>query len=121
MAKIEKQLSCISEILLRNRRDDKDPREKDDLESCAQVIESQSKRRFGRQQRDLKCAHDDRKRLKERLKEAMETEKMQLNKTTVSAKMNWIEYLFGICEPDGRIGKEGSRCPSFTYSDRSFC
>ncbi len=51
----------------------------------------------------------DRKRLKERLKEAMEVEqkKRPLNH---GEKESWMEYIFGICKPDGRVGKRGSRC-----------
>ena len=50
----------------------------------------------------------DRKRLKERLKEALEVEenKRSLN---FNEKESWMEYIFGICKPDGRIGKRGSR------------
>jgi hypothetical protein len=26
------------------------------------------------------------------------------------AREEWLEYLFGICKPDRRNGKQGSRC-----------
>ncbi len=50
----------------------------------------------------------DRKRLKEKLKEALEAEG---NEGTArrDAKEPWLEYIFGICKPDGRMGKRGSR------------
>jgi hypothetical protein len=62
---------------------------------------------------DLSIQHLDRKRLKEKLKEAME----QKNETSVSKlvqkSIGWAEYIFGICKPNGRLGKEGSRFLSF--------
>ncbi len=50
----------------------------------------------------------DRKRLKERLKEALKFENSDrsLHKTE---KESWMEYIFGICRHDGRAGKVGSR------------
>jgi hypothetical protein len=51
---------------------------------------------------------EDRKRLKERLKEALDLNKNALpNRECL--KEDWMEYIFGICHPDGRVGKEGSR------------
>jgi hypothetical protein len=51
----------------------------------------------------------DRKRLKEKLKEALEEEqKERLLKQNEGE--SWMEYIFGICKPDGRMGKTGSRC-----------
>ena len=52
---------------------------------------------------------EDRKRLKEKLKEAMRTENMK-SSGIVPEREEWMEYLFGICKPDGRVGKPGSRC-----------
>ena len=57
---------------------------------------------------------EDRKRLKERLKEVLETaQRNRIHKIT-SEKEKWLEYIFGICRADGRIGKRGSRC-SFSF------
>jgi hypothetical protein len=49
----------------------------------------------------------DRKRLKERLKEALEGD--QTSQSNHNEKETWMEYIFGICKPDGRVGKRGSR------------
>jgi hypothetical protein len=49
----------------------------------------------------------DRKRLKEKLKEAMRAD--HTKSVVVCEREAWMEYLFGICKPDGRIGKPGSR------------
>ncbi len=60
---------------------------------------------------------EDRKRLKERLKEALENSTQSRDKDPEDEKDSWMEYLFGICKPDGRVGKEGSRyCSSFVRS-----
>jgi hypothetical protein len=53
---------------------------------------------------------EDRKRLKEKLKAAIETERRRRIHTIVSSSDAWLEYLFGICKPDQRTGKRGSRC-----------
>ncbi len=50
----------------------------------------------------------DRKRLKERLKEALEVEQKKRPSNHIE-KEPWMEYIFGICKPDGRVGKRGSR------------
>jgi hypothetical protein len=52
----------------------------------------------------------DRKRLKEKLKAAIETDRRSKTHTVVSSGDAWLEYLFGICKPDQRNGKRGSRC-----------
>jgi hypothetical protein len=53
---------------------------------------------------------DDRKRLKERLKSALEQDQAAMAGGAGGAEtMGWAEYLFGICKPDGRTGKIGSR------------
>ena len=51
---------------------------------------------------------EDRKRLKERLNEALGDHR----RTTLRNKgetEGWLEYFFGICKPNGRLGKHGSR------------
>ena len=49
---------------------------------------------------------EDRKRLKERLKAAVELK----DPTSVADRSeSWMEYIFGIRQADGRIGKERSR------------
>ena len=53
-----------------------------------------------------RIAQDDRKRLKERLKEAVETK----DSTEMTEKnITWMEYMFGIRKADGRLGKERIR------------
>jgi septal ring factor EnvC (AmiA/AmiB activator) len=49
----------------------------------------------------------DRKRIKERLKEALETNYERAKK--YDRKQNFMEYFFGICQSNGRVGKNGSR------------
>jgi hypothetical protein len=51
---------------------------------------------------------EDRKRLKERLNEALKTHKKKVLKKEIHDD-GWAEYLFGICKPNGRLGKHGSR------------
>ena len=68
----------------------------------------------------VKGKGEDRKRLKERLKEAIKTEKLK-SSGLVHDREEWMEYLFGICEPDGRVGKPGSRfvpCVHCNYRSR---
>ena len=50
----------------------------------------------------------DRKRLKEKLKEALEEEQKERLLARKETEP-WMEYIFGVCKPDGRIGKRGSR------------
>jgi DNA helicase IV len=52
---------------------------------------------------------EDRKRLKERLNEALEVHKHGLLMSEIDVE-GWLEYFFGICKPNGRFGKHGSRC-----------
>ena len=52
---------------------------------------------------------EDRKRLKERLKEALATQRRPSRTGAAAEGEPWMEYLFGICRPDGRVGKKGSR------------
>jgi hypothetical protein len=90
----------------------------------AQESRASNKERFDRIERKLDlivaavCVSDtdrsqeeaeDRKRLKERLKEALEQSTNSRKLHLDTEKENWVEYLFGICKPDGRVGKEGSR------------
>ncbi len=53
---------------------------------------------------------EDRKRLKEKLREALDLDKRSRIRTIMSERELWLEYVFGICQPDGRLGKRGSRC-----------
>ena len=54
---------------------------------------------------------EDRKRLKERLKEAIAMEKTErLRGVDQEEKEGWAEYVFGITQANGRVGKMGSRC-----------
>ena len=52
---------------------------------------------------------EDRKRLKERLSEALEIRKHRSLVSEINVE-GWMEYFFGICKPNGRFGKQGSRC-----------
>ncbi len=52
---------------------------------------------------------EDRKRLKEKLKQAIEADRRSRVRTIVSRAEVWLEYIFGICRPDQRLGKRGSR------------
>ena len=66
---------------------------------------------------------EDRKRLKERLNEALEVHKHGLLMSEIDVE-GWLEYFFGICKPNGRFGKHGSRsdlCPdSRKYLDKVY-
>ncbi len=53
---------------------------------------------------------EDRKRLKEKLKLALASENSANTAKVVRAREEWLDYIFGICKPDRRIGKQGSRC-----------
>jgi hypothetical protein len=65
---------------------------------------------FDRVENDMaKEEAEDRKRLKERLKEALDEGKRILRTSTDLKSDGWLEFIFGICKPDGRIGKAGSR------------
>jgi hypothetical protein len=52
---------------------------------------------------------EDRRRLKEKLKLAIEADRRSRIRPIVSRAEVWLEYIFGICQPDQRIGKRGSR------------
>ncbi len=56
----------------------------------------------------------DRKRLKERLKRSMSKQVNKLSARTLTP-MGWMEYIFGICSADQRVGKEGSRCLLYPF------
>ncbi len=58
---------------------------------------------------------EDRKRLKVRLKEAIESKRTVTDSSVLEAK-GFLERYFGICRPNGRTGKHGSR--SVRSSDR---
>ena len=53
--------------------------------------------------------NEDRKRLKEKLKEALEIDRRGRLRLILSEREQWAEYLFGICQPDRRNGKRGNR------------
>jgi len=53
---------------------------------------------------------DDRKRLKERLKGAVNSDRRRHKAKAWRAAEDWLEYVFGICRADHRLGKLGSRC-----------
>ncbi len=76
------------------------------LENIQRTIKSISERVGGESRK--KNDGEDRKRLKEKLKEAMRAENSK-SSGIVPELETWMEYLFGICKPDGRAGKPGSR------------
>ena len=47
--------------------------------------------------------------VQERLKEAMEHDRTGGRPKLEAERQGWAEYIFGICRPDGRMGKHGSR------------
>jgi len=53
--------------------------------------------------------NEDRKRLKEKLKAALESYRRRRLRPIVSEQEVWVEYIFGICKPDHRNGKQGNR------------
>jgi hypothetical protein len=55
---------------------------------------------------------EDRKRLMEKLKSAFDGDRRMRFGKAGTERERWLEYVFGICKPDQRIGKRGSRCPS---------
>jgi hypothetical protein len=63
----------------------------------------------GIEKHDVKAGDDeeDRKRIKEKLKEALESNH-ENSKRNVK-KTSFMEYFFGICKKNGRVGKIGSR------------
>jgi hypothetical protein len=52
---------------------------------------------------------EDHRRLKEKLKEALERDRRDRIREVVSEREVWLEYVFGICKPDRRTGRRGSR------------
>ncbi len=52
---------------------------------------------------------EDQKRLKEKLKVAIEVDRRTSVRAIVSRGEVWMEYIFGICLPDQRMGRRGSR------------
>jgi hypothetical protein len=52
---------------------------------------------------------ENRRRLKEKLKEALDIAQKHRHRLIESPAEKWLEYIFGICKPDGRMGKSGSR------------
>jgi hypothetical protein len=58
---------------------------------------------------DQDLEREDRKRLKQRLKDAIEYKHEISTDHSTANKTGWTEHIFGICSPDGRVGKEGSR------------
>ena len=52
---------------------------------------------------------EDRRRLKEKLKSALDKDRLVKTQKNLSGQEKWLESVFGICEPDARFGKRGSR------------
>jgi hypothetical protein len=52
---------------------------------------------------------EERRRLKVKLKTAMESGTRHSLRHIETERETWTEYIFGICKPDGRVGKAGSR------------
>lgn len=60
--------------------------------------------------------NEDRRRLKEKLNQALENDRRNRLREIVSEREVWLEYLFGICKPDRRNGKRGNRCDCYQFS-----
>jgi hypothetical protein len=58
---------------------------------------------------DENSSAEERRRLKEKLKTAIESGTRHSVRHIESERESWTEYIFGICKPDGRVGKAGSR------------
>ncbi len=52
---------------------------------------------------------EERRRLKQKLKDAIEYTHDISTEHSPQDNAGWTEHVFGICRPDGRVGKEGSR------------
>ncbi len=64
---------------------------------------------------------EDKKRLKEKLKDAVEKDRRDRFRKVESEQEVWMEYIFGICKADMRTGKRGSRCyASIIVAPRSY-
>ena len=75
------------------------------LGAIAHAVGASSRADGGDEDEDENC-----KRLKERLKGAMELEgNLHALSPGHQERATWMEYIFGICKPDGRIGEMGSR------------
>jgi hypothetical protein len=48
---------------------------------------------------------EDRKRLMEKLKSAFDNDRLRRFREAGSEREQWLEYVFGICKPDQRVGK----------------
>ncbi len=59
---------------------------------------------------------EDRKRLKVRLKEALDCKRPK-DRRSLTHTDGILEYCFGICEPDGTTGKQGSRSALYPDSE----
>jgi hypothetical protein len=62
---------------------------------------------------------EDRKRLKERLMQAIDHHHDRFPESEVE-KESWISYIFGICESNGRTGKQGSKYGFFIFEECSY-
>ncbi len=104
------------------------------LRAIAEVVCSQ--RDKGDSPAEYSIHTDGRIRLKQKLKEALEQSKetsiaklvsfrfqmtgkpnlLKIVLVQVKTSVSWTEYIFGICKPDGRLGKDGSRLCASTKS-----
>jgi hypothetical protein len=60
---------------------------------------------------------EDRKRLMEKLKSAFDHDRLKRFRNAGTERERWLEYVFGICKADQRIGKRGSRSFHLSASD----
>jgi hypothetical protein len=64
---------------------------------------------------------DNRKRMKVKLKSAIESDKRNRVRNIESKPALWLDYIFGICKADQRYGKRGSRFIDCVQSIDVFC
>jgi hypothetical protein len=76
---------------------------------CLKVNDQNTEKGEVEKTSDTQLEREDRKRLKQRLKDALEYQSEMSTMQTHENHTSWAEYIFGICRPDGRMGKEGSR------------
>lgn len=85
-------------------------REQSELEKCKSSLEKKLDRIASSMGVKINEEDDDdRKRMKEKLKQAVERDKRSRVRKIESEQAMWLEYIFGICKADRHFGKRGSR------------
>ncbi len=115
----ESSARVVEDCVLEDEQDDPGPEPRDRAllrelrERVEDIARAVGVAKVGSEEGQGGRGKEDLKRLKERLKDAMaaETERMREE----IPKPTWMEYIFGICSPDGRVGKNGSRCDNMGW------